>query len=225
MTNLALFDLDHTLIPIDSDHEWGRFMMKLGIVDTESFICENNSFFNDYKAGNLDINAYLISMLKPLAKYSRPQIAEWHAQYMNEIIKPSIMPVALELVRSHLDAGDLCCVVTATNEFITRPIALEFGISSLIACEVETVDNHPDSSFTGRSIGIPSYREGKVKRTEAWLSTLGKKIDDFKHSYFYSDSHNDIPLLEKVTDPIATNSDDALRSYARQRKWRILDLF
>ncbi|MDU0810646.1 MAG: HAD family hydrolase [Burkholderia sp.] len=225
MTNLALFDLDHTLIPIDSDHEWGRFMMKLGIVDSESFTRENNLFFNAYKAGKLDIRAYLASMLSPLAKYSRAQLSEWHAQYMQEIIQPEIMPVALNLVRSHINNGDLCCVVTATNEFITRPIALAFGISALIACEVETVDGHPDSLLTGRSIGVPSYREGKVKRTEAWLSTLGKRFDDFKHSYFYSDSHNDIPLLERVTDPVVTNSDDVLRAYAQKRGWKILDLF
>lgn len=225
MTNLALFDLDHTLIPTDSDHEWGRFMVRLGIVDADSFSRQNDRFYADYKAGKLDIHAYLSAMLTPLAKYSRAQLAQWHDRYMHEVIRPAMLPAAIELVRRHQDAGDLCCIVTATNEFITRPIATAFGVDTLIACEVETVDGHPDSAFTGRPKGTPSYREGKITRTQAWLASLGKRWDDFDRSYFYSDSHNDIPLLEKVTDPIATNPDDTLRAYAREHGWRILDLF
>ncbi|MFC0400625.1 HAD family hydrolase [Paraburkholderia rhizosphaerae] len=225
MANLALFDLDHTLIPTDSDHEWGRFMVKLGIVDAENFARENDRFFADYKAGKLDIHAYLVAMLTPLAKHSREQLKVWHDQYMHEVIKPAIVPAAMELVRQHRDAGDLCCMVTATNEFITAPIAEVFGINKLIACEVETVDGHPASAFTGRPTGTPSYREGKIVRTEAWLASLGKTWSDFERSYFYSDSHNDIPLLEKVTDPIATNPDDTLREYAQTHGWRILELF
>jgi HAD superfamily hydrolase (TIGR01490 family) len=225
MTNLALFDLDHTLIPTDSDHEWGRFMVKLGIVDAESFARENDQFFADYKAGQLNIRAYLSAMLTPLAKYSRAQLAQWHEQFMHEVIKPAMIPVALELVRAHQDNGDLCCIVTATNEFITRPIATAFGVDALIACEVQTVDGQPHSAFTGHSTGTPSYREGKIVRTEAWLASLGKTWRDFEHSYFYSDSHNDIPLLEKVTDPIATNPDATLRAHAEAKRWRILDLF
>ncbi|AOJ01027.1 MULTISPECIES: HAD family hydrolase [Burkholderia] len=225
MTNLALFDLDHTLIPTDSDHEWGRFMVRLGIVDADSFSRQNDSFYADYKAGKLDIHAYLTAMLSPLARYSRAQLAQWHDEYMHEVIRPAMLPAALELVRRHQDAGDLCCIVTATNEFITRPIATAFGVDTLIACEVETVDGHPDSAFTGRPAGTPSYREGKITRTEAWLASLGKRWENFDRSYFYSDSHNDIPLLEKVTDPIATNPDDTLRAYAREHGWRILDLF
>ncbi|WDD96452.1 HAD-IB family hydrolase [Burkholderia sp. FERM BP-3421] len=225
MTNLALFDLDHTLIPTDSDHEWGRFMVKLGIVDADSFSRQNDRFYADYKAGKLDIHAYLIAMLTPLARHSRAQLAQWHAQYMHEVIRPAMLPAALELVRRHQDAGDLCCLVTATNEFITRPIAAAFGIDALIAPEVETVDGHPDSAFTGRPTGTPSYREGKIVRTQAWLASLGKQLGDFEHSYFYSDSHNDIPLLEQVTDPIATNPDATLRAHAQTHGWRILDLF
>jgi HAD superfamily hydrolase (TIGR01490 family) len=225
MTNLALFDLDHTLIPTDSDHEWGRFMVKLGIVDAESFARENDKFFADYKAGKLDIHAYLTAMLTPLAKYSRAQLAQWHEQFMHEVIKPALIPAAVELVRGHQENGDLCCIVTATNEFITRPIATAFGVESLIACEVETVDGQPHSAFTGRGTGTPSYREGKIVRTEAWLASLGKTWADFERSYFYSDSHNDIPLLEKVTDPIATNPDATLREHAQSKGWRILDLF
>jgi HAD superfamily hydrolase (TIGR01490 family) len=225
MTNLALFDLDHTLIPTDSDHEWGRFMVKHGMVDAANFARENDRFFADYKAGRLDIHAYLVAMLTPLAKYSRAQLSEYHQLYMHEVIKPAIVPAALELVRVHRDAGDLCCMVTATNEFITGPIAEVFGVGKLIACEAETVDGHPHSDYTGRPTGTPSYKEGKIVRTEAWLASLGKTWSDFERSYFYSDSHNDIPLLEKVTDPIATNPDDTLRAHAQAKGWRILELF
>ena len=225
MANLALFDLDHTLIPTDSDHEWGRFMVKHGMVDAENFARENDRFYADYKAGRLDIHAYLLAMLTPLAKYSRAQLAEYHQMYMHEVIKPTIVPVALELVRQHRDAGDLCCMVTATNEFITGPIAAVFGVDKLIACEAETVDGQPHSDYTGRPTGTPSYKEGKIVRTEAWLASLGKTWSDFERSYFYSDSHNDIPLLQKVTDPIATNPDDTLRAHAQAHGWRILELF
>jgi HAD superfamily hydrolase (TIGR01490 family) len=225
MANLALFDLDHTLIPTDSDHEWGRFMVKHGMVDAENFARENDRFFADYKAGRLDIHAYLVAMLTPLAKYSRAQLAQYHQMYMHEVIKPAIVPAALELVRQHRDAGDLCCMVTATNEFITGPIAAVFGVEKLIACEAETVDGQPHSDYTGRPTGTPSYKEGKIVRTEAWLASLGKTWSDFGRSYFYSDSHNDIPLLQKVTDPIATNPDDTLRAHAQANGWRILELF
>ncbi|MBJ9663276.1 HAD family hydrolase [Burkholderia gladioli] len=225
MTNLALFDLDHTLIPTDSDHEWGRFMIKLGLVDAESFKRQNDRFYADYKAGTLDIHAYLAAALAPLAKHPRAQLDAWHEQYMQEVIRPAMLPAALELVRRHREAGDLCCIVTATNAFVTRPIADAFGVETLIACEVETVDGHPASDLTGRATGVPSFREGKIARTEAWLASLGKSLADFERSYFYSDSHNDIPLLAKVTDPVATNPDDTLRTHAREQGWRILDLF
>ncbi|WP_186047243.1 HAD family hydrolase [Burkholderia gladioli] len=225
MTNLALFDLDHTLIPTDSDHEWGRFMIKLGLVDAESFKRQNDRFYADYKAGTLDIHAYLAAALAPLARHPRAQLDAWHEQYMQEVIRPAMLPAALELVRRHREAGDLCCIVTATNAFVTRPIADAFGVETLIACEVETVDGHPASDLTGRATGMPSFREGKIARTEAWLASLGKSLADFERSYFYSDSHNDIPLLAKVTDPVATNPDDTLRTHAREQGWRILDLF
>jgi HAD superfamily hydrolase (TIGR01490 family) len=195
------------------------------MVDAENFARENDHFYADYKAGKLDIHAYLVAMLTPLAKYSRAQLAEYHQMYMHEVIRPTIVPVALELVREHRDAGDLCCMVTATNEFITGPIAAVFGVDKLIACEAETVDGQPHSDYTGRPTGTPSYKEGKIVRTEAWLASLGKTWSDFERSYFYSDSHNDIPLLQKVTDPIATNPDDTLRAHAQAHGWRILELF
>ena len=167
-------------------------------------------------------------MLKPLAKYSRAQLADWHAQFMREVINAGAScRSAVTLVREHQDEGDLCCLVTATNAFITAPIAEAFGIETLIACEVETVDNHPQGA-----VHRPADRHAELSRrqdrarTEAWLASMGKQLwSDFKHSYFYSDSHNDIPLLEKVTDPIATNPDDALRAHAQAKGWRILELF
>lgn len=223
--NLALFDLDHTLIPTDSDHEWGRFMVRLGIVDAEKFARQNDAFYEDYKAGALDIHAYLLAQLGPLAQHPRAQLDAWHAQFMRESITPLILPPALDLVRRHKEAGDLCCLVTATNAFIAAPIGQAFGIDTLIACEVETVDNIPNGELTGRPTGTPSYREGKIVRTEAWLASIGKTLGDFEHSFFYSDSHNDIPLLEKVTDPIATHPDATLRAHAQARGWRILELF
>lgn len=225
MANLALFDLDHTLIPTDSDHEWGRFMVRLGIVEEDTFTRANDQFYADYKAGTLDIYAYLRLALAPLSRYSRAQLAEWHARFMREVIEPAMLPAALELVRGHQDNGDLCCMITATNSFVTAPIGAAFGIDFLIACEAQTVGDHPDAPYTGEPAGIPSFREGKIVRTEAWLTSLGKDWSSFERSYFYSDSLNDIPLLEKVTDPVATNPDDTLRAHAARHGWRILELF
>jgi HAD superfamily hydrolase (TIGR01490 family) len=227
MKSLALFDLDHTLIPTDSDHEWGRFMVRLGLVDGDRFAQQNDAFFADYKAGTLDIQAYLNAMLAPLAGYPRAQLDAWHEQFMHEVIRPKLSQAALDLVRRHQDSGDLCCIVTATNEFITRPIAHAFGVETLIACEIETVDGKPDSALTGRPHpdSTPSFREGKIARTESWLAALGKHWSDFDQSWFYSDSHNDIPLLEEVSDPVATNPDDKLRAHADAHGWRVLELF
>ncbi|OTP69270.1 Phosphoserine phosphatase [Caballeronia sordidicola] len=200
-------------------------MARLGIVDAEKFAKQNDAFYAQYKDGTLDIHAYLNAQLSPLARHPRTQLDDWHAQFMREVITPAIQPAALELVRKHQEAGDLCCLVTATNAFITAPIGQAFGIDALIACEVETVDNIPNGELTGRPTGTPSFREGKIVRTEMWLASMGKSLGDFEHSYFYSDSHNDIPLLEKVTDPIATNPDDTLRAHAQSRGWRILEIF
>ena len=225
MTNLALFDLDHTLIPTDSDHEWGRFMIRHGIVDKESFSRDNERFYGDYKAGCLDINAYLKVALAPLARYPRAQLDALHLRFMQDVILPAILPAARDLVRSHKENGDLCCMITATNSFVTRPIAQAFGMDHMIGCEPATVDNDPAGDFTGAVVGVPSFREGKIVRTEAWLASQGKSWSDFDRSFFYSDSLNDIPLLEKVSDPIATNPDDTLRAHAQSRGWRILELF
>jgi HAD superfamily hydrolase (TIGR01490 family) len=223
--NLALFDLDHTLIPTDSDHEWGRFLVGLGIVDAEEYQRENDRFYADYKAGTLDNDKFLRFALAPLAQRPREELARWHAEFMRTVIVPVITPQARTLVQSHLDAGDLCGVVTATNSFVTRPIVQAFGIPHLIATEPATVDGHPDSMFNGAVSGIPSFREGKIARTEAWLASLGRDWSSFGSTTFYSDSFNDIPLLEKVSVPVATNPDERLRYHAEERGWRIMDLF
>lgn len=225
MQNLALFDLDHTLLKVDSGYEWGRYMARLGIVDSERFARQMDQFHAEYKAGTLDVPRYLSATMAPLAGHTREQLADWHAGFMREVILPAVAQDSLALVRRHKDSGDLCCMVTATNDFVTTPIAALFGVDMLIACQVETVDGRPDSPYTGRPTGTPSFREGKITRTESWLASLGKTWSDFGHSYFYSDSHNDIPLLEKVSHPVATNPDARLRAHAQEKGWDIIDLF
>lgn len=225
MNNLALFDLDHTLLPTDSDKEWGRFLVRIGAVDAASYTAANEQFYADYKAGTLDMPAFLKFALAPLSRYSRSQLNAWHDQFMQEVILPAIRPQALALLKRHEDAGDLCCIVTATNSFVTRPIAARLGVEHLIATEPATDGDHPEAEYTGDYVGTPSFREGKIVRTEAWLHGLGKQWKDFPKSYFYSDSANDVPLMEKVTDPVATNPDDNLREIAIARGWPILELF
>ncbi len=223
--NLALFDLDHTLIPTDSDHEWGRFLVGLGVVDADEYQRKNDQFYADYKAGTLDNDKFLQFALAPLALRPRDELDRWHAEFMRSVITPVITPQARALVQKHLDAGDLCCVVTATNSFVTRPIAEAFGVPHLVATEPATLDGNGRSMFTGGVAGIPCFREGKIARTDAWLSSLGKAWDHFDTTTFYSDSLNDIPLLEKVSEPVATNPDDRLRQHAVTKGWRIMDLF
>lgn len=218
--NLTLFDLDNTLIATDSDYEWGQFLIARGIVNREDYESRNNRFFEDYKAGTLDIHAYLTFALEPLARHPRAQLDAWHRQFMAEVITPAIGPAARRLVQTHLEAGDLVCCVTATNAFVTAPIARAFGIPHLIAAEAEQVDGR----FTGRPTGIPSFQEGKIKRVDLWLASLGKTMADFARSTFYSDSRNDIPLLERVTDPVAVDPDQTLRHLAHERGWRIISL-
>ncbi len=222
---LALFDLDHTLIPMDSDHAWGEFMVKIGAVDPVHHRAQNDQFYRDYQAGCLDNNAYLDFQLAPLARYTRAQLAEWHQQYMEENILPNIHPQALSLVKKHQDAGALCALVTATNEFVTAPIAKVFGFEHLIATQLATVSPQADAPYTGKAKGTPTFREGKVVRTEAWLAQLGRTFASFSSSYFYSDSANDIPLLEKVSHPVATNPDAKLKALSQANGWTILELF
>ena len=219
--NLALFDLDHTLLSIDSDYEWGVFTTTIGWTDPVDFGRRNDEFFAHYKAGTLDIHDYVRFATRAARERGAVEAAHAHARYMDEVIRPRITPEALALVRSHQHAGDTVMIVTATNEFVTRPIAQAFGVSELIAVELER-----DASgwITGEIKGTPSFREGKVTRVEHWLTGQGLAWADVQMS-FYSDSMNDLPLLEKAQYPVATNPDKRLRQLATERGWRILDLF
>jgi HAD superfamily hydrolase (TIGR01490 family) len=223
--NLALFDLDHTLLPLDSDQAWAHFLAGLGIEGAQQHAAEIDGYYRQYSAGTLDMNDYLRYTLAPLARYSREQLDAWHAQFMEQVIVPAIRPSALALLRRHRDAGDLCCIVTATNVFVTEPIAKALGVEHLLGIELGTEGDDPAARYTGSATGVPSFREGKIVRTDAWLASLGATLADFPKSWFYSDSINDVPLLERVTDPVATNPDDRLRAVATQRGWPVLDLF
>ena len=225
MTQLALFDLDHTLLPCDSDYEWGQFLARIGVVDSKYYAQQNERFYQDYKDGKLNIQEFLRFALKPLSEHSRAQLKEWHDAFMEEVITSQLRQQALDLVKRHQDAGDLCCVVTATNSFVTRPIVNAFGISHLVATEPATVNHDAKQMFTGAVHGIPSFREGKIQRVQDWLASLGHTMDRMEKSYFYSDSLNDLPLLEVVSHPIATNPDPRLRGEAEKRQWPILELF
>lgn len=218
---LALFDLDHTLLPIDSDFEWGSFLARKGVVDGAWFARRNAEFYEQYQAGTLDMTAFLEFGLAPLAAHPRATLDGWHAEYMRDVIEPQVRPAAFDLVRRHRDAGDLCAIVTATNAFVTAPIAWRFGVEHLIA----TVPAQEGGRFTGGVRGEPCFRKGKVSRVTAWLESSAQTWDGFASSTFYSDSRNDIALLEHVTDPVATNPDPTLRAHAAARGWRHLVLF
>ncbi|HEY9532042.1 MAG TPA: HAD family hydrolase [Burkholderiales bacterium] len=217
---LALFDLDNTLLAGDSDYEWGQFLVDEGVLERESYEAQNRAYFEQYVAGTLDIHEYLGFALRPLAQHSAQDLARWHARFMESRILPMIGATARTLVRRHLDRGDLCAVITATNSFVTAPIAREFGVANLIATEPESRDGR----FTGRVAGIACFRKGKVCRLEQWLAARGRKVNDFSESSFYSDSHNDLPLLELVTRPVAVDPDDELLHTARQRNWEVISL-
>ena len=218
---LALFDLDHTLLPIDSDHSWGEFTIDLGWQDAKTFRARNDGFYAHYQAGTLDIHEYVRFATEAACVRGPVESAKAHNRYMDEVIRPRILPQALDLVRGHQRAGDTVMIVTATNEFVTRPIAQAFGVSELIAVELE---RNANGWITGEIKGTPSFREGKVARVEQWLAGKGLGWSDVEMS-FYSDSMNDLPLLEKAQNPVATNPDARLRQLAIQRGWRILDLF
>ncbi|MBV8666535.1 MAG: HAD family hydrolase [Burkholderiaceae bacterium] len=220
--NLALFDLDHTLIPLDSDYEWGQFLVKIGAVEPDAFARRNAEFFAQYQAGTLDPVLYLDFALGTLARFKRSQLDQWHGRFMREVIAPVILPQAHELLQKHRDAGDLICIVTATNRFVTAPIAAALGVTHLIAAEPEyTVDGE----VTGRLRGTPTQGEGKVTHTRAWLAGMGKSLASFEQTHFYSDSAADLPLLSAVTHPVATNPNAKLAAHAREHGWPILNLF
>lgn len=221
-TRLALFDLDGTLIPGDSDHAFGEFMVRLGWVDADAHRRANDGFYQQYLAGTLDIAAYVDFATGAWRRRSAAEQAAAHAQFMAEVMRPQMLPAAFDLVRRHQQAGDLVAIVTATNEFVTAPIAAAFGVEHLLAVRLE---RDAAGAVTGRIDGVPSFREGKIGRVHDWLATLGHRLGDFTTSTFYSDSTNDLPLLELVSDPVATNPGPALEAVARQRGWRILRLF
>ncbi len=221
MMKLALFDLDHTLIPIDSDHAWGEFTTRIGWTDADEFKRRNDAFYEQYKAGTLDIAEYIRFTTDPIRRQGAGKSAEAHTRFMREVIAPAITPQARALVESHRKAGDQLVVVTATNEFVTRPIAHSFGIDELIAVNLE---RGPGGWINGEIAGTPSFREGKVTRVAEWLAARGRTFADVDIT-FYSDSRNDLPLLEKAQHAVATNPDDTLRAVATERGWRILELF
>lgn len=218
--NLALFDLDNTLLDGDSDFEWSQFLMEQGALDRELFETKNLAFYEQYKAGTLDIHEFLDFQLKPLSRHARSVLDAWHEEFMCCKIRPMMGDKARALVNRHLEAGDVCVVVTATNSFVTAPIVREFGVEHLIA----TVPEEKDGEFTGNVAGIPSFREGKVLRMEAWLSERGWQWESFAQSFFYSDSLNDLPLLSKVKQPVAVDPDEVLRAHAGRQGWPILSL-
>jgi HAD superfamily hydrolase (TIGR01490 family) len=222
MSNLALFDLDHTLLPIDSDHEWGEFLVRQGAVDPLAFKRANDNFYAQYQAGTLDPVEYLEFALGTLARFPRAQLDAMREQFMREVIAPAILPSARALLQQHHDAGDLVAIITATNRFVTEPIAAALGVEHLIAAQPEQL---ADGSLTGKLVGIPTSGAGKVTHTHAWLEEIGKPLTSFERSYFYSDSHNDIPLMSVVTHPVATNPNAALASHASIQGWPSLHLF
>ncbi|GAB1233643.1 HAD family hydrolase [Ferrigenium sp. UT5] len=218
--NLALFDLDNTLLSGDSDFEWSQFLIERGVLDRELFESKNLAFYEQYKAGTLDIHEFLDFQLRPLSRHARKVLDQWHEDFMHIKVRPMIGDKARALVAQHRQAGDVCAIITATNSFVTAPIAREFGIEHLIATEPE----EKGGEFTGRVAGIPSFREGKVTRMEQWLAGQGWQWDSFEQSCFYSDSLNDLPLLSKVKRPVAVDPDDTLRAHAAQHGWPILSL-
>jgi len=217
---LALFDLDNTLLTGDSDYEWGQFLVDHGVLDRDAYEAQNRAYYEQYVAGTLDIHEYLGFALRPLAEHTAADLETWHAEFMRLRILPMITPAARALVKRHAGTGELCAIITATNSFITAPIAREFAVPHLIATEPESRDGR----FTGQVRGTPCFREGKIERLEEWLRALGHRLSDFEESTFYSDSHNDLPLLERVTRPVAVDPDEALAAEAKRRGWAAISL-
>ena len=219
---LALFDLDGTLLPIDSDHAFGEFMVRLGWADAQAFRRANDEFYAQYQAERLDVQAYIRFATSAWRGRSEQELAEASRRFIGEIIAPAVLEPALALVRRHAEAGDRLAIVTATNEFVTRPIAKLFGVEHLIATELQ---RDAAGRVTGEVLGVPSYREGKVERVRQWLQQQGWRWADVRHISVYSDSTNDLALLEQATHPVATNPSAALERIAAERGWPILKLF
>ena len=215
---LVLFDLDNTLLSGDSDFEWAQFLIGQGVLDREVYEARNQEFFDQYQAGTLDIRAFLDFQLKPLSRHPRVQLEAWHGEFMAHRIRPMVRKGARALIERH--RGDLCAVITATNSFVTAPIVRELGVAHLIATEPE----QRDGEFTGGASGTPCFREGNVARLDAWLAGRGTRLASFPESWFYSDSHNDLALLERVSHPVAVDPDPGLRAHAERNSWRIISL-
>ncbi|MBD3670500.1 MAG: HAD family hydrolase [Gammaproteobacteria bacterium] len=215
--SLAIFDLDNTLLNGDSDYLWGKFLVEQGIVDRTVYEQANQRFYDEYKAGTLDIFEFLAFSLKPLSEHSMDQLNSWHAQFMRDHIHEIMLPAAQTLLQDHRDRGDTLMIITATNSFVTRPIAERLGVETLLATEPEVVDGR----YTGRVAGTPTFREGKVKRLDEWLA--GSQ-HDLEGSWFYSDSHNDLPLLEMVSHPVAVDPDAPLEQHATMKGWPVMTL-
>ena len=215
---LALFDLDNTLLAGDSDFEWAQFLIEQGVLDREVYEARNQAFYDQYKAGTLNIMEFLDFQLKPLSRHPRAVLDQWHAEYMKKKIHPMLRDSAHALVARH--AGDVRVLITATNSFVTAPIARLFGIEHLIATEPE----QRNDEFTGGVTGLPCFKEGKPKRLQAWLAARGETLRSYEKSFFYSDSHNDLPLLALVSHPVAVDPDDKLRAHAVAAGWPVMSL-
>jgi HAD superfamily hydrolase (TIGR01490 family) len=215
---IALFDLDNTLLAGDSDFEWAQFLIEQGVLDREVYEAQNQAFYDQYKAGTLDIHEFLDFQLKPLSRHPRTVLDQWHRDYMKKKIHPMMRDSARALVDKH--KGDMRVVITATNSFVTAPIARLFGIENLIATEPQ----QNGEEFTGGVIGTPCFREGKVTRLNDWLAARGETLRSYEQSWFYSDSHNDLALLSAVTHPVVVDPDDALRVHALKSRWPVISL-
>jgi HAD superfamily hydrolase (TIGR01490 family) len=216
----VLFDLDNTLLSGDSDFEWAQFLIERGVLDREVYEARNQAFYEQYKAGTLDIHEFLDFQLKPLSRHPRTQLDTWHDQFMREKILPIINPKARDLVGRSLEEADLVAIITATNSFVTTPIAREFGVDHLIATDPE----QNGGEFTGKVAGTPCFREGKIVRLDAWLGQRGVRWEDVRESWFYSDSLNDLPLLARVGNPVAVDPDSTLRAHAEKSGWPVISL-
>lgn len=218
--DLVLFDLDNTLLAGDSDFEWAQFLITKGVLDREVYEARNQAFYDQYKAGTLDIFEFLDFQLKPLARHSRAQLDAWHREFLDTRIRPMMTPQSQALVKEHLASGAVVAIVTATNSFVTGPIARAFGIPHLVA----TIPAQENGAFTGKPRGTPAFKAGKIERVEAWLESLGLCWESFGKSSFYSDSHNDLPLMKKVNNPVAVDPDDTLRAHATAQGWPVISL-
>jgi len=215
--SLAIFDLDNTLLAGDSDHAWGEFLCEQGVVDSDAYCKANDYFYEQYKNGGLNIYEFLEFALRPLAQLDKATLIKLHQQFMQERVAPMMLPKAKELLQNHRDRGDYLLIITATNRFVTEPIAKTLDVDAIIATDPEEVEG----KYTGKVAGVPCFQEGKVSRLKNWLESHRHSLED---SYFYSDSHNDLPLLELVTNPVAVNPDEILKQHANENLWPVLDL-